>query len=78
VRFSQQRNSLGLFHRFLLPLVKDRKGYTSLVAGGRLSDGGHMKLEQSFAIPFPRERVWAFLHDTEAVVRSLPGARADR
>jgi carbon monoxide dehydrogenase subunit G len=37
-----------------------------------------MKLEQSFAIPFPRERVWAFLHDTEAVVRSLPGARADR
>jgi uncharacterized protein len=33
-----------------------------------------MKIEERFAIPFPRERVWAFLHDTEAVVRCLPGA----
>lgn len=33
-----------------------------------------MKIEERFAIPFPRDRVWAFLHDTDAVVRCLPGA----
>lgn len=33
-----------------------------------------MKIEERFAIPFPRERVWDFLHDPAAVVRCLPGA----
>jgi uncharacterized protein len=33
-----------------------------------------MKIEEQFLVPFPRDRVWAFLHDTEAVVRCLPGA----
>jgi carbon monoxide dehydrogenase subunit G len=32
-----------------------------------------MKIEERFAVPFPRERVWAFLHDTAAVARCLPG-----
>jgi carbon monoxide dehydrogenase subunit G len=33
-----------------------------------------MRIEERFTVPFPCERVWAFLHDTEAVVRCLPGA----
>jgi uncharacterized protein len=33
-----------------------------------------MKIEDRFRLPFPPERVWAFLHDTEAVARCLPGA----
>ena len=33
-----------------------------------------MRIEERFAVSFPSERVWAFLHDTEAVVRCLPGA----
>jgi carbon monoxide dehydrogenase subunit G len=33
-----------------------------------------MKIEERFTIPFPRGRVWAFLHNTDAVVRCLPGA----
>ena len=33
-----------------------------------------MKIEERFTIPFRRERVWGFLHDTGAVVRCLPGA----
>jgi uncharacterized protein len=33
-----------------------------------------MKIEERFAVPFPRDRVWAFLHDTVAVAHCLPGA----
>lgn len=33
-----------------------------------------MRIEERFSIPFSAERVWAFLHDTSAVVRCLPGA----
>ncbi len=33
-----------------------------------------MKIEERFTVPFPREQVWAFLHDTKAVIRCLPGA----
>jgi uncharacterized protein len=33
-----------------------------------------MRIEERLSIPFPCERVWAFLHDTGAVVRCLPGA----
>lgn len=33
-----------------------------------------MEIEQSFSVPFPRERVWASFHDTEAIVGCLPGA----
>jgi uncharacterized protein len=33
-----------------------------------------MKIDKEFAVPFPAERVWAFFHDTAAVVNCLPGA----
>lgn len=33
-----------------------------------------MKIEKEFVVPFPASRVWAFFHDTAAVVNCLPGA----
>lgn len=33
-----------------------------------------MEIEQSFSVPFPRERVWASFHDIEGIVGCLPGA----
>jgi carbon monoxide dehydrogenase subunit G len=32
-----------------------------------------MKIEERFTVPFPRERVWAFLHDIPAIAGCLPG-----
>jgi carbon monoxide dehydrogenase subunit G len=33
-----------------------------------------MEIEQSFAVPYPREAVWASFHDTPGIVACLPGA----
>lgn len=33
-----------------------------------------MEIEQSFAVPYPRDAVWARFHDTPEVVACLPGA----
>src|SRR5258708_22652524 len=33
-----------------------------------------MEIEQSFTVPYPRDAVWAFFHDTPEIVTCLPGA----
>jgi len=33
-----------------------------------------MEIEQSFAVPYPRDAVWARFHDTPGIVACLPGA----
>ena len=33
-----------------------------------------MRIEEQFSVPFAPDRVWAFFHDAESVVRCLPGA----
>ncbi len=41
-------------------------------------EDGATRIRQEFTLPFPRDRVWAFMADVEAVAGCMPGARLEQ
>jgi carbon-monoxide dehydrogenase small subunit len=59
------------------PSVPSARRPVHVTTGKIETDGGTVRLSQSFVLEHPRGAVWALMSDTEAVARCMPGAHVD-